>query len=111
MSSSVTVFEDEVDQLIDALTSSLQAGLPTGALRHVADDTLLTATGTLERLGRAVDARRVEAAGEIQHRSRPTLGAASLAVRKGCHNAIELLRRVTLASTVTVRRRLGPSLQ
>src|SRR5690554_5848375 len=106
MSSSVNVFEHEVDQLIDALTSSLQTGLPTGALRHVADDTLLTATGTLERLGRAVDARRVEAAGEIQHRSRPTLGAASLAVRKGCHNAVELLRRVTLASTVTVRRRL-----
>lgn len=53
-----------------------------------------------------VDARRVEAAGELQHRSRPTLGAASLAVRKGCLDAVELVRRVTLASSVTVRRRL-----
>lgn len=106
MSSSVTTFEDEVDQLIDTLTTSLETGLPTGAFRQLADDTLLATTGTLERLGRAVDARRVEAAGEIHHRSRATLGSASLAVRKGCHNAVELLRRVTLASTVTVRRRV-----
>lgn len=106
MPSSVTSFEVEVDQLIDALTASLESVLPAGAFRQLADDTLLTTTGTLERLGRAVDARRVEAAGELQHRSRPTLGTASLAVRKGCRDTVELLRRVTLASTVTVRRRI-----
>src|SRR5690606_35783758 len=106
MSSSVTPFEAEVDHLIDTLTASLESGLPTGVFRQLADDTLLATTGTLERLGRAVDARRVEAAAELQHRSRSTLGTASLAVRKGCRDAIELLRRVTFASTVTVRRRL-----
>ncbi|MHA6668711.1 HNH endonuclease signature motif containing protein [Homoserinimonas sp. A447] len=106
MSSSVAIFEDEVDQLIDTLVTSLETVLPTGALRPVSDDTLLVTTGHLERLGRVVDARRVEAAGELQHRSRPTLGSASLAVRKGCRDAVELLRRVTLASTGTVRRRL-----
>src|SRR5690554_4092856 len=106
MSDSVTIFENEVDQLIDDLVSSLERVLPTGALRPIADDTLLVTTGHLERLGRAVDARRVEAAGELQHRSRSTLGSASLAVRKGCRDAVELLRRVTLGSTATVRRRL-----
>ncbi|MEX1079296.1 MAG: DUF222 domain-containing protein [Homoserinimonas sp.] len=106
MFSSVTFFEDEVDQLIDTLLRSLATGLPSGALRELADDTLLTTTGILERLGRAVDARRVEAVGELQHRSRPTLGTASLAVRKGCRDAVELARRVTLSSTVTVRCRL-----
>ncbi|MHA6695681.1 DUF222 domain-containing protein [Homoserinimonas sp. A520] len=106
MSSSVAIFEDEVDQLIDTLVTSLETVLPTGALRPVSDDTLLVTTGHLERLGRVVDARRVEAAGELQHRSRPTLGSASLAVRKGCRDAVELLRRVTLTSTGTVRRRV-----
>ncbi len=106
MPSSVTSFESEIDQLIDTLVSSLEAGLPVGVFRQLADDTLLATTGSLERLGRAVDARRVEAAGELHHRSRSTLGSASLAVRKGCRDAVELLRRVTLASTVTVRRRL-----
>src|SRR5690554_869172 len=106
MSDSVTIFENEVDQLIDDLVSSLERVLPTGALRPIADDTLLVTTGHLERLGRAVDARRVEAAGELQHRSRSTLGSASLAVRKGCRDAVELLRRVTLGSTATVHRRL-----
>ncbi|MHA6668873.1 HNH endonuclease signature motif containing protein [Homoserinimonas sp. A447] len=106
MSSSVTTFEDEVDQLIDTLVTSLETVLPTGVLRPVSDDTLLVTTGHLERLGRVVDARRVEAAGELHHRSRPTLGSASLAVRKGCRDAVELLRRVTLGSTATVRRRV-----
>jgi hypothetical protein len=106
MSSSVTVFEDEVDQLIESFVSSLETVLPAGVLRAVSDDTLLVTTGHLERLGRVVDARRVEAAGEVQHRSRPTLGSASLAVRTGCRDAVELLRRVTRGSTATVRRRI-----
>lgn len=106
MSNSGTFFEDEVDQLIDSLTSSLNTVLPTGVFRQLGDDTLLAATGSLERLGRAIDARRVEAAGEVAHRSRHTLGSGSLAIRKGCHDAVELLRRVTLASTATVRRRV-----
>jgi hypothetical protein len=106
MSSSVTVFEDEVDHLIESLVTSLTVGMPAGVLRAVADDRLLLTTGQLERLGRVVDARRVEAAGEVAHRSRPTLGSASLAVRKGCRDAVELLRRVTLASTANVRRRV-----
>ncbi|HEU4808192.1 MAG TPA: DUF222 domain-containing protein, partial [Homoserinimonas sp.] len=106
MPTSATIFEPEGDQLIDSLVASLVTTVPLGGFRTATDDTLLATTGALERLGRVVDARRVEAAGELQHRSRSTLGTASLAVRKGCRDAVELLRRVTLASSGTVRRRL-----
>jgi hypothetical protein len=106
MSTSVTIFDPEVDPLIDTLVAALVAAVPVGAFRAAPDDALLIGTARLERLGRVVDARRVEAAGEVAHRSRPTLGAASLAVRKGCRDAVELLRRVTLGSTATVRRRI-----
>src|SRR5690554_1697415 len=107
MSDSVATFECEIHPLIDTLLASLETALPSGTFRQLADDALLSTTGSLERLGRLVDARRTEAAGEVKHRSRTTLGSASLAVRKGCHDAVELLRRVTLASQVTVRRRLN----
>ena len=106
MSSSVTVFDPGADQLIDDFLAELERAVPCGGFRAATDDALLLGTGWLERLGRVVDARRVEAAGEVQHRSRPTLGAAALAVRKGCRDATELLRRVTGSSTFTVRRRL-----
>src|SRR5690554_374977 len=101
MSTSATIFEDGVDRQIETLIASLEVAVPLGGFRQADDDRLLRMTGTIERLGRVVDARRVAAAGEVQHRSRRTLGAASLAVRKGCRDAAELLRRVTLASGST----------
>ncbi len=110
MPTSVPAFEApdsvEVDQLIDSLLYTLHGVFPTGGLRGMDDDRLLVATGSIERLGRAVDALRVEAAGEVGHRSRSTLGTGSLAVQKGCRDAVELMRRVTLASTGTVRRQI-----
>lgn len=106
MNSSVAIFDNEVDHLIDSLVASLATAVPTGHFRDASDDALLVSTGALERLGRVVDARRMEAAGEVQHRSRAPLGAGSLAVRKGCRDAVELLRRVTMISSATARRRL-----
>lgn len=98
--------DHEVDRLVDTIVATLREVLPGESLRGTSDDRLVRATGSIERLGRMVDALRVEAAGEIAQRSRPTLGAGSLAVTKGCRDATELLRRITLASTVTVRRRI-----
>ena len=106
MTTFATTFDTGVDQLIDSVIESLVAAVPVGAFRAAPDDRLLVFAGALERLGRVVDARRVEAAGEIQHRSRIALGTASLAVRKGCRDAVELLRRINLASTTTVRRHI-----
>jgi hypothetical protein len=98
--------DHEVDPVVDTIVATLREVLPIESLRGMTDDRLVRATGSIERLGRVVDALRVEAAGEIAQRSRPTLGAGSLAVTKGCRDATELLRRITLASTVTVRRRI-----
>ncbi len=101
-----TLDSTEADQLSDTLLCALHGVFPAGGLRGMGDDNLLRATGSIERLGRAVDALRTETAGEIAHRSRTSLGSGSLAVQKGCRDAVELVRRVTLASTGTVRRRV-----
>ena len=48
-----------------------------------------------------VDARRTEWAAEVGERSRRDLGSASLAEKKGCRTAVELIQRVTRASGAT----------
>src|SRR5690606_31668730 len=48
----------------------------------------------------------VEWAGEVGERSRKELGSASLACRKGCRTASELVQRVTRTSGGTASRRL-----
>lgn len=95
-----------VAEALDALADGVREALHLKTVAVMDDDELLALTGTIERLGRAVDALRVTAAGELGQRSRPALGSESLAARKGCRNAIELLRRVTLVSSSTASSRL-----
>lgn len=69
------------------------------------DDLLLTAARA-EQAGRVFDAIRVATANEVSKRSDPAFGADGLAASYGARNAVELLERVTQASTATIRRRL-----
>jgi hypothetical protein len=92
-------------ELVDALADAVSQAGPPG-LRAVDDDELLAVTAAVERLGRAVDAIRVECAGEMGDRSRSSLGGESLSARRGCANAAELLTRVTRSSRSGARARL-----
>ena len=51
--------------------------------RALSDDGLIAETEAWEAVGRLVDARRVAAAAELEHRSRPALGEQGLAFRQG----------------------------
>jgi hypothetical protein len=70
------------------------------------DDAMLALTAAVEGIGRAVDALRIECAGEVGERSRVSLGAASLAAKKGCGSPVELLTRITRTSASSARARL-----
>jgi hypothetical protein len=96
---------------LDAITGDLAASVTRGELRGLADEVLVTTVSAIERLGRRVDALRVAAAAEVGERSRKELGLAGLAATKGCRNANELLQRLTLASAVSIERRLALGLQ
>jgi hypothetical protein len=90
---------------VGAISAALAQALPLG-LCATGDDTVLAVTAAVEGIGRRVDALRLECAGEIGERSRVSLGPASLAARKGCGNAAELLTRVTRVSHSSARTRL-----
>lgn len=107
--SSIVITFDPVDGpavVAEAITAGLAQAFPTGGWALAADDDLLSAGAALERLGRLVDARRTEWAGEVGERSRRELGSASLAARKGCRSPGELVQRVTRVSAATATRRL-----
>ncbi|TQL47761.1 uncharacterized protein DUF222 [Homoserinimonas aerilata] len=74
--------------------------------RAMADGDLLASAALVEEMGRRVDSLRVAVAGEIAHRSRSGLGTDSLAARRGCRTAAEMLRRVTLVAGATAARRI-----
>ena len=65
------------------LSSALTQVMPTGEILGMTDDALLEHGAALEQLGRQIDARRAEWAGEVGERSRRELGSASLAAKKG----------------------------
>lgn len=94
----------------DALRSMalrLAEAVPPRQLYALKDDALLEAATAIEHLGRYVDALRVEAAGEIAERSTGVVPQSeSLAARKGCRNAVELIERVTRVSGSTAARRV-----
>lgn len=96
--------------LSDALRSialQLADAVPPRHLFALGDDALLDTTAAIEHLGRYVDALRIEAAGEIAHRSRGVVHQSDgLAARKGCRNAVELIERVTRVSGSTAARRV-----
>ncbi|MHA6668231.1 HNH endonuclease signature motif containing protein [Homoserinimonas sp. A447] len=88
------------------LSRAVAEVLPTGEVVGLSDDALLQHGASLEQLGRQIDARRVEWAAEVGERSRRELGSASLAAKKGCRTAVELIQRVTRTSGATVSRLL-----
>lgn len=94
---------DELTGVFAGLFADLYA---VEGVRGFADDALLETVGALERLGRRLGAVRVAVAAEVDHRSRRELGGEGLAATKGCRNSIELLERITLASSETVLKRL-----
>jgi hypothetical protein len=90
---------------VDAISRALAELVPLG-VGSCDDDAVLTLTAAVEGIGRSVDALRIRCADELGERSRVSLGSASLAVRKGCGSAAELLTRVTRISLSSARGRL-----
>lgn len=99
LASLVAELADRVGELLDA------ASMPS-ALAGAYDRDVLAAVTEIERLGRFTDALRVHAAGEIEHRSRISLGREGLAAKKGCTSAVELLERLARVSSQSARARL-----
>ncbi|MET0860147.1 MAG: hypothetical protein ABW091_03870, partial [Microbacterium sp.] len=77
-----------------------------GVMGGLSDQDLLLVAAVSEDSGRATDALRVLAAGEVADRSRPVLGAESLAKRMGFPTPAELLEHVTRVDLPTARARL-----
>lgn len=93
---------EALEQLRSALLDVLRFDDPASWSDHE----LLAATGSIEAVGRVVDAHRAACAGEVAERSRVELGDARLSTRRGCRSASELLERVTQASGAEARRRI-----
>src|SRR5690554_5772641 len=90
---------------VAAISDALAQLRPLG-IRSQNDDAILALTAAVETAGRAVDALRIECAAELGERSRVSLGAASLAAKKGCGSPAELLTRITRISASSARSRL-----
>ena len=80
--------------------------LPRGVVSGFSDDEQLTNLADVEALGRAVDALRVEAAGEVEARSGRHLGAESLSRRHGHPSGTMLVEQVTRTSRAEANRRV-----
>src|SRR5690606_13974891 len=74
--------------------------------QELTDDELVAALVALERVGRLVDAARVQWAAETARRSEPALGDAGLAQRAGHRRAQQFLEGLTQASPTEVARRI-----
>lgn len=92
------------DDLLENAARALAAvsALPTAVLT---DAELLDQLRAVERVGRLNDSLRVSLAGEMAHRSRPSLGTEGLASRNGLR-ALHLLEQVTGTSQGEAARRL-----
>jgi hypothetical protein len=95
-----------IPEALEQVRSALDAALDADPPRGLGDDELLLAMGTLEHVGRVLDAHRAAFAGEVAERSRLELGAGRLSARKGCRSAAELIERVTQISGGEARRRI-----
>ena len=81
------------------------AGLSAG-IEGMEDEDLLVFLRDAETVGRLADAARILGAGEIEQRSRASLGADRMSYRHGCRTASELVERVTMVSGATARQRM-----
>lgn len=88
------------------LAESAAAAVDVDALAGMPAAELVELTGTIEQLGRIVDAQRVAAASAIDRRSDRWLGTAGLAQSYGYRRGIELIEQITGVSVVTARKRI-----
>ena len=72
----------------------------------MSDDEVCGFVVEVESLGRLIDAARVTGAGEIDDRSRRTLGTEGLASRNGCSRTAYFLERLTRVSQSEATRRI-----
>ncbi|HWM32844.1 MAG TPA: DUF222 domain-containing protein, partial [Pseudolysinimonas sp.] len=70
------------------------------------DDEVGAFMADVEAVGRLVDALRAQVAGEVDHRSRRTLGEDGLASRFGCPRPEHLIERLTGVSQAEAARRI-----
>jgi hypothetical protein len=88
------------DPLLEALplASTLLAPVAAADWLAVSDSTLVGLLGTVERVGRLVDAIRGQAAAEVHARSARELGEEGLAARAGYARAVHLIEEHTHSS-------------
>lgn len=75
-------------------------------LAGMSDDEVCEYVVEIESLGRLADASRVAGAGEIDDRSRRTLGTEGLAYRNGCSRPVYFLERLVKTSQAEAARRI-----
>lgn len=104
---------NEITAQLAAATSAARAAMTLRDAPTLVDSDLLEAVGSVEELGRTVDALRVALAAEVHERSRSTLGSDRLSYRNGCRNSYELIARITQIAEATAARRcrLGASIR
>jgi hypothetical protein len=94
-----------------AAARQLLADLSPTALSALRDDELGAFLSEVEAVGRLADAMRVAGAGELDHRSRRSLGAEGLARRNACSRPEYLLERISGVSQAEAARRIRLSRQ
>ncbi|UUT34733.1 hypothetical protein [Microbacterium elymi] len=97
---------ETLTRLDAALGDAVGGALGDDSPRTMTDADAIALARIAESLGRRVDALRLVAAGEIDERSRPELGAERLSGRHGCVNAIDLLTRLTGVASGTAHTRV-----
>ena len=94
-----------VEQLLQVrdLAAAVLDSVPFSLLNEV---DAMAVLGTVEDLGRRVDAARVASAADMSVRSRRILGHESLAYKNGASNGIDLITRLTRVSSREANRRV-----
>ena len=89
-----------------ATASEALAELARVPLAGLSDDEVCEFAVGVEALGRLADASRVAVAGEVDHRSRRSLGTEGLAYRNSCSRPVYFLEQLTLTSQAEAARRI-----
>ena len=96
--------DDELDLLRQAI--SLLEKVARAALASRDDNALCEITTEAETAGRLIDSLRVQAAGEIDERSRFELGSAGLAFHYGHRRSVHFIEQLTRVSQAEATRRI-----
>ncbi|WP_345479161.1 DUF222 domain-containing protein [Amnibacterium soli] len=91
----------------DLVASIAAARAVTPRFASGSDDEVLADTAGVEELGRLVDAMRIDAAAQLERRSRKRLGEDSLAFRSGARDGDELVQQVCRIDSREAKRRVA----